>query len=406
MSSSSEILSLARTYSDEILTKKIPQEIVFHSLQHTKDVVEASLEIGKNSGLKEEELEILELAAWFHDLGYSETIQNHEQVSAQLAIDFLSTHHYDEEKILKVSGCILATKMPQSPKNLMEKSLCDADLLHLGTSDFFEKTNLLRDELQRVQGEKIKRKKWMKNNIEFIQTHDFFTDYAKKTYGSKKKDNLKKVKHQIDTMKEDKKAQKLQQKVEELKGKVKEAKEIKPTRGIETMFRLTSRNHLELSAMADNKANIMISINALILSIIVSLLLRKLEEYPHLTVPALMLTIVCLVTIVFAILATRPNITKGKFTKEDIKNKEANLLFFGNFHKMNQQDYTWAMKEMLQDADYLYSSLIKDIYYLGVVLGQKYRLLRITYTIFMFGFVLSVISFVIAEIFFKGPYPY
>jgi len=406
MSSSSEILLLARTYSEEILTQKIPQEIVFHSLQHTKDVVEASLEIGKNSGLKEEELEILELAAWFHDLGYSETIQNHEQVSAQIAMDFLSRHHYDEEKILKVSGCILATKMPQSPKNLMEKSICDADLLHLGKSDFFEKTNLLRDELEKVQGEKIKRKKWMKNNVDFIQTHDFFTDYAKEKYANRKLENLKKIKHQIDTMKEDKKAQKLQQKVEELKEKVKEAKEIKPTRGIETMFRLTSRNHLELSAMADNKANIMISINALILSIIVSLLLRKLEEYPHLTVPALMLTIVCLVTIVFAILATRPNITKGKFTREDIKNKEANLLFFGNFHKMNFQDYTWAMKEMLQDADYLYGSLIKDIYYLGVVLGQKYRLLRITYTIFMFGFVLSVISFVIAEIFFKGPYPY
>jgi hypothetical protein len=113
-----------------------------------------------------------------------------------------------------------------------------------------------------------------------------------------------------------------------------------------------------------------------------------------------------LATIVIAIIATRPNVSKGKFTRDDIRNKETNLLFFGNFHSMKLSDYEWAMKEMLKDADYLYSSLIRDIYFLGAVLGRKYRLLRICYTIFMFGFVAAVISFVIAELFFKAPYPY
>ena len=163
---------------------------------------------------------------------------------------------------------------------------------------------------------------------------------------------------------------------------------------------------MELSAIADNKANIMISINSIILSVMVSVLIRKLEEYPHMTVPAVMLTIVCLTTIVFAVLATRPNVSKGKFKRLDIVNKETNLLFFGNFHRMSLKDYQWGMKEMLQDADYLYGSMIKDIYFLGVVLGKKYRLLRMSYTIFMFGFVLSILGFIIAELFFKSPYPY
>jgi len=198
----------------------------------------------------------------------------------------------------------------------------------------------------------------------------------------------------------------LEKKIEKLKAKAKKAKELTPTRGIETMFRLTSKNHMELSAIADNKANIMISINSIILSVMVSVLIRKLEEYPHLTIPSLMITIVCLATIVFSILATRPNVTKGKFERLDITNKEANLLFFGNFHKMKLADYKWGMTEMLKDADYLYSSMIKDIYFLGAVLGKKYRLLRLSYTIFMFGFVLSILSFIIAEIFFKAPYPY
>ena len=207
-------------------------------------------------------------------------------------------------------------------------------------------------------------------------------------------------------MAESEKVEKLKDKIAKLQEKVKQAKELTPTRGIETMFRTTSKNHMELSAIADNKANIMISINSIILSVMVSVLIRKLEEYPHMTVPAILLTLVCLTTIVFAVLATRPNVSKGKFERLDIVNKETNLLFFGNFHRMALKDYQWGMKEMLQDADYLYGSMIKDIYFLGVVLGKKYRLLRMSYTIFMFGFVLSILGFIIAELFFKSPYPY
>jgi len=207
-------------------------------------------------------------------------------------------------------------------------------------------------------------------------------------------------------MAESEKVEKLKEKISKLQEKVKQAKELTPTRGIETMFRTTSKNHMELSAIADNKANIMISINSIILSVMVSVLIRKLEEYPHMTIPAILLTLVCLTTIVFAVLATRPNVSKGKFERLDIVNKETNLLFFGNFHRMALKDYQWGMKEMLQDADYLYGSMIKDIYFLGVVLGKKYRLLRMSYTIFMFGFVLSIRGFIIAELFFKTPYPY
>jgi hypothetical protein len=151
-----------------------------------------------------------------------------------------------------------------------------------------------------------------------------------------------------------------------------------------------------LSEMADNKANILITINSIILSVVVSVLVRKLEEDPRLVIPTIMLIVVCLATTVFAILATRPNVTQGKFTRDDIKSKRTNLLFFGNFHGMQVDDYEWSMKEMMKDSDYLYGSMIKDIYFLGKVLGRKYRRLRVAYNIFMFGFVLSILSFIIA----------
>jgi len=193
----------------------------------------------------------------------------------------------------------------------------------------------------------------------------------------------------------------LERTIEKLKAKIAKDNELRPDRGRETMFRTTSKNHLQLSAMADNKANIMISINAIILSIVVSVLIRKFEESPFLIVPTLVLTLVCLLTIVFAILATRPNVSRGTFSKYDIINKKTNLLFFGNFHSVSLDDYEWGMKEMLKDGDYLYSSLIRDIYFLGVVLGRKYKLLRICYTLFMYGFVIAVLSFIIAIAFFR-----
>ncbi len=196
----------------------------------------------------------------------------------------------------------------------------------------------------------------------------------------------------------EKKYHKMEEELAKLRLKVEKEKVLKPDRGIETMFRTTSGNHLSLSQMADNKANILITINSIILSVVVSVLLRKLEEDPRLVIPTIMLVSVCLATIVFAILSTRPNISEGRFTREDIKNKKTNLLFFGNFHGMNAEDYEWSMKQVMKDADYLYGSLVKDIYCLGKVLAKKYKYLRIAYNIFMFGFVISVLTFVVVMI--------
>jgi hypothetical protein len=204
--------------------------------------------------------------------------------------------------------------------------------------------------------------------------------------------------NRIDKEREKEKDKEKQKEKEKLKDPQK--KDTTPVRGIETMFRSMSANHLELSSIADNKANIMISINSIILSIIVSVLGRKLEEYPNFNIPTLILTLICLSTIIFAVLATRPSVTTGVFTKEDVYKKRTNLLFFGNFHSMNLDDYEWGMKEMMKDSEYLYGSMIRDNYYLGIVLGKKYRLLRIAYTIFMFGLVISILSYGIAIVFF------
>jgi hypothetical protein len=131
-------------------------------------------------------------------------------------------------------------------------------------------------------------------------------------------------------------------------------------------------------------------------------LLRKLQEETYLIIPTIIFLLVAVVTIVLSILATRPKISEGNFTMDEVKEKKTNLLFFGNFYKASYRQYDEAMRDMMLDTDYLYGSLIKDIYYLGVVLGRKYKLLRLAYNIFMIGIVVSVIAFAIAAFFSNG----
>jgi hypothetical protein len=132
---------------------------------------------------------------------------------------------------------------------------------------------------------------------------------------------------------------------------------------------------------------------------LLSILLRKLEDNPNLIFPTTLLLVVCVTTLVFCILATRPSLPKGIFTQQDIDNKKVNLLFFGNFYKMSFEEYSGGMNAMMNDRDFLYGSLTRDVYSQGIVLGHKYRLLRKGYNIFMFGIVASVLAFVIASVF-------
>lgn len=162
---------------------------------------------------------------------------------------------------------------------------------------------------------------------------------------------------------------------------------------IEMLIKITAGNDHRLSDMADNKAQILITVNSIILSAIVSLGIGRLKDTLHLIIPSLILLATSLITLILAILATRPSLPNGKFTAKDLSTKKVNLLFFGNFYKMKMGDYAAGMTHVLCDDDFLYQSLIKDEYVQGVVLGRKYRLLRAAYNVFMFGLIIVFLAF-------------
>lgn len=408
---SSNLLQEAQAYVTDLLTSKLSKSISFHTLGHTQEVVGACERIADHYQLPEEDRLPLFLAAWFHDTGYTGgNARDHESVSIKIAMDFLSQHNAGEELKKQVTGCINATRMPQNPTTTIERILCDADLFHLGTNDFTEKNRLLRDEFREFGGIELSKKEWRKMNIEFLQAHNYFTTYGREKLQPAKEIHLMELrdKNKEEILKPDKKEkEKAKDKMkdkdkivlaaeQEADAKKKKAKDNQTERGISTVFRIMAQTQNNLSQMADSKANILISVNSIVLSIVISTMFAKLDANPNLRIPVIILVLVCVVVIIFSILATRPNISGGTFTKEDVANKQTNLLFFGNFYKMGLHDYDWAMMEMLNDKNYLYTSVVKDNYFLGVVLAKKYRFLRIAYNIFMYGLILVMLAFALS----------
>jgi predicted metal-dependent HD superfamily phosphohydrolase len=407
-----ELLRQIREYALAYYKTHADDKLIYHDKGHTEDMVIAAMQIGNHYQLNDRDFFTLQAAAWFHDLGYMVDIAHHEAQSAVLAENFLQKHNANQDDIDAVKACILATQMPQKPVTLLDKIICDADLFHLGTDDFFKKDKQLLKEINALYHKDLSKLEWRRKSIQFLEAHRYHTDYCQLLLNSGKEANLQILKNKVaaaekkaDNKAEDNHIESIESTVfttanvetEKQEQDDKKKKKDRPEKGIETMFRISSSNHQRLSDMADNKAHIMITVNSIILSAVISLLLRKLTDYEYLTIPTFILLSISLLAMTFSILATRPSIPTGIFQRSDVDERRVNLLFFGNFYKMPLEDYSYGMVKMMEDKEFLYGSLIKDVYAQGVVLGKKYRLLRIAYNIFMFGLIASVIAFIIAS---------
>lgn len=378
----SELIQEAEKFVMRQFKEKRRPFLHYHNFEHTKDVVAASNEIALDEKLNKEEWLLINVAALFHDLGYLDGMENHEERSATIASSFLQEHDMPERFIAEVKGLIYATKLDFKPENLLQKVIKDADTAHLGKDGFEKKSNALKKEVQIFSGSDITEKQWLKGNLQFFKNHSYYTKSAKALYNDKKAATMKDIEKSLAESKGTKKANKNRG---EKKG-----------RGIETMFRVTLRNHTSLSQIADNKANIMLSINAIIVSIVLTTLIPKLDNNLFLIWPSILLLSVCIASIILATISTIPKVSKNTNSQSLKSSHSKNLLFFGNFHDMKMDDYVSGMQEMMKDEEFVYESLIKDLYYLGAVLHKKYKYLRYCYGVFMVGIILSVIAYLFA----------
>jgi len=389
-----QILNKARKYVYQRFSESEHANMFYHNLEHTLYVVKNALGIAANYPLSKDDLIVLELAALFHDIGVTEQMEKHEELGSAIMRNFLEKEQLEEELIVKISFLIMATKLPQRPSGLLEEIICDADLYHLGKKSFLKKSENLKRERESLQEKVISDEDWLNSTLAFMEQHCYRTVYCISTLDKGKKANISLVKEKL-MLAGDKIAGIVLKEPEPIQGNHKERDRDKPEKGIETMFRITSSNNQRMSDMADNKAHILITVNSIIISAIVSLALRKLEDNTYLAYPTFMLLAVSLVAMTFSILATRPSIPKGTYTESEFDLKQVNLLFFGNFYKMPLGDYTRGMMKIMDDKDFLYQTLIRDVYGQGTVLGKKYQLLRIAYDVFMYGLIMAVLAFIL-----------
>ena len=376
------LVEKAATFIAALFKNELSNKNVYHNFNHTRETVEAATAAAEYYQLNETDTHRLLLAAWFHDAGYIRAYKGHEEVSQEIALNFLEDERAEKEDMQVVKSLIASTKSEHEPQNLLEEILHDADHLSIGKKRFFRKAELLRIEWEVFLDKHYTEKKWAQEQLQFIIANNFYSEYFRREFGARREKNIEKQRSKLD------------------KSEKKHQKNLAPKRGTETMYRATYRTHINLSSIADSKANMMISINTIIMSVIItvvgggfSLSETAFVENLRYTVPICILLLGALASVIFAIISARPNVTEKKVNIEKIKKKKSSVLFFGNFSNMKLPDFITNMNELRQSKELLYDNMTVDLYYLGLVLTQKYRLLRISYNIFMAGLILAVVAF-------------
>jgi predicted metal-dependent HD superfamily phosphohydrolase len=393
----SALVQEAQAYVEPLLEKGLDPRLTYHTLAHTAYVVKQARNLADDAKLSPEQTEELLLAAWFHDTGYLDTYDGHEYKSMDRAAAWLQQKNYDPARIEDIKNMIRATHRDESPNTELEKMLVDADMSNLAADDFRARAELIRNEWELALDKSYTTPDWAELQLNFMLAHKYQSEAGKARYKKCLKNNIEDQRDHL------KKAAK------KAKKKEKEATDTfaEPKRGIETMFRTMYSNHMKLSDMADKKASMMIQLNAVILSIIITYFGAKSSvlaptgnasfiRNPILAVPMGVLLITALGSVTSAILSAQPDVTSFKWLKrnpEIATNRRVNLLFFGQFTKLSLQHFQEGMRELMRQKDTLYTNMVTDVYYLGEVLDRKYKLLRVSYSIFMVGLILTALSF-------------
>ncbi len=388
------IVADAEKYVGALLEEKLTEDHRYHNVQHTFNVRDAAREIATAMELSEEEFELLDLACLFHDTGFTQTYEGHEAISGQIARKFLEQKNYPEEKINTVLTLIDATFPSKQPLTVLEEVIKDADLSNLASENYLDMLKDLRYEWATFLNSIYSDEEWFKMNYKFVKKHHYFTAAARGIFGYQVKTNrerLKELRGRFDLGKAKSKKTDTKPVKQDLSNL--SVGYITGSKSAQMMFKTSLRNHLDLSTLADNKANIMLSVNALIITIAMPLAASYVKSNIYLLIPMGSLLATCLLSMIFATLATRPIKMMGYTGQESIREGKSNLFFFGNFYKMSFEEYHQGMSQVISKEESLEGSIMRDLYYLGRSLGMKYRQLRICYTIFMWGIIATVAIF-------------
>ena len=376
-------------YVQDLLQTRLPGGMSFHNWAHTELVYEAVRELAKAHNLSKQERHWLEIAALFHDTGFIIKYDGHEDESKAIARRYLEGVQYPEAEIQRIERLIDVTKSNVEPTDLLERIMMDADMAHLGRKKYRNRLDRLRKERNLLLGESNKRRDWETANLDFLKGHTYQTQGGAALYGERKQKNFDKAVDRLRKIKKDEQ-------------KIKAPNSIEGSKSAQVIFKTALRNHIDLTSIADQKANIMISICSLILAVGMPAAAKFIDGSVRLLIPSLLFLLTCIITMVYATLSTRPIKTTGKTNLDSIQSGRTNLFFFGNFYKLSQDEYHAAIDKLMQNSENLEDSIVNDLYWLGKALGNKFRFLRICYTIFVVGIIITFIAFLITYFSYYG----
>ncbi|MCB9337346.1 MAG: hypothetical protein H6577_04420 [Lewinellaceae bacterium] len=384
-----DIGTLARQFILNLFNQKNDARLVFHTYRQTLEIARTVNTLAQANGLTEQEWEAAELASWFVNVGYLFDYQNPMGRSLELAEKFFAAHHFQKEKQAPILAVLKAVFSDQPLKLTAAQVLSDAIRAAQFGERFLENVPLLRLERELLLNQQFSNEEWGQYQIQLLLSARFFTSHAKVAFEPLVANHLVALKEKLDRKKnraaeggEAKKFKHLQQKT---------------STGTQTFFRTNYRTHINLSAIADNKANIMISVNAILISVVISIISYRnmTETIPGVLAPTLIFLVTGLASLIFAVLAARPKVTSIVNDSTPIEDAKKNIVFFGNFVNLKMEKYEELMDEVFNDSELLYGNLTRDLYHLGKVLDKKYRFLSLSYNVFMVGFIATVMTFLI-----------
>ena len=375
-----EDISTAEQYVQHLLQAKIPAEMAILRNRETAKIFKNTQKLLKSIELEEEDRRALLLAIIFTNSGFSESLKTPYLNSEKIAQEFLEKKEIGEKLVEKTIDCLRVKSREKKAETRIEEIYEDALNSIFADRKYIQKVLPTIQKRHKVnQRNPIETSQWLKQHRKELKNIDFNTKQAKKRYKAGIRENIKAIKALSD-----KKKKKIA--VYEMP--------LDNSKGVQMMFKTSLRNHIDLTSIADNKASIMLSINAIIITIAMPLLIRYMGGNGYLAIPMVILMLTCVLSIIFAALATRPMKSDGETDVDKVMEKpSANLFFFGNFYNISLPEYQRGLKKVIRSDEVLERSAINDLYFLGKALGDKFNLLRICYMIFMVGIALSVLAY-------------
>ena len=170
----------------------LPSYLTYHNIQHTKNVIAAAEHLAAKENISGDKLTMLKTAALFHDAGFLQDHQDHETLSCKIATKQLTEFGYSDGQIENICEIIMATKLPQSPKNHLAEIICDADLFYLGSDEYAAIAEKLYNEYEKL-GIVKSQEEWQQKQSAFLSSHQYFTDTAKKEREAQKQKTLRAI---------------------------------------------------------------------------------------------------------------------------------------------------------------------------------------------------------------------